>query len=171
MSFSSYSFRTVARDDLPLLKRWLQTPEAIRWWGNPAVEAALIEEDLAIPEMAQWVVSFVDRPFAYVQAYEVHAWPQPHFSHLPPGTMAIDAFIGEHDMIGQGHGGRFLRLLAERLIESGAPVIGIDPDINNLRAQRAYYRAGFRGDMAVETPHGFVVPMTLSRESSGVDSL
>jgi aminoglycoside 6'-N-acetyltransferase len=171
MNSSSYSFRPVTSDDLPLLKRWLQTPEVTRWWGDPAVEAALIEEDLAVPEMAQWVVSLVDRPFAYAQAYEVHAWPQAHLSHLPPGTMAIDAFIGEHDMIGQGHGGRFLRLLAEQLIESGAPVIAIDPDINNLRAQRAYYRAGFRGDMAVETLHGFVLPMTFSRQSSEVDSL
>ena len=47
-SFTSrpYSFRPLARDDLPLLANWLRTPEVVRWWGEPTRKFALIEEDL-----------------------------------------------------------------------------------------------------------------------------
>ncbi len=165
---SPYSFRTATRDDLPLLRRWLRTPEVVRWWGDPDEQFALIEEDLGIAEMAQWIVSFADHPFAYVQAYEVHAWPQAHFDHLPRGAMAVDAFIGESDMIGRGHGGRFLKLLAECLADRGAPVVAIDPDIDNHRALAAYRKAGFRGDAVVETADGPAVLMIFDRGSGGV---
>jgi len=75
----------------------------------------LLREDLDEPHMVMRIVSYEGRPFAYVQDYDVHVWPQPHFNHLPAGSRAIDAFIGEPSMISQGHGSVFLRLLAERL--------------------------------------------------------
>ena len=46
MPKSPYTFRPATRNDLPLLKQWLQTPEVIRWWGNPEHEYSLLEEDL-----------------------------------------------------------------------------------------------------------------------------
>ena len=156
---SPYGFAGLQRADLPRLRQWLGSPEAARWWGDPDEQYGLIEEDLANPQMAQWIVSFEGRPFAYAQAYEVHAWPQAHLEFLPAGAMAIDAFIGEPEMIGRGHGGRFLRRLAQRLLAAGAPAVAIDPDVENLRARRAYARAGFTGDTVVETPEGPAVLM------------
>jgi hypothetical protein len=73
--------------------------------------------------MAMEIVSFDRRPFAYCQYYDVHAWPQPHFASLPAGSRAIDAFIGEPEMIGRGHGAAFLKMLAARLRKKGAPVV------------------------------------------------
>jgi aminoglycoside 6'-N-acetyltransferase len=89
-------------------------------------------------------------PFAYAQHYDVGSWPQPQFAHLPKGSRAVDAFIGEPGMIGRGHGSQFLRLLAIELRRQGAPVVAIDPDSDNWRARRAYHRAGFREDLTVE---------------------
>jgi aminoglycoside 6'-N-acetyltransferase len=80
--------------------------------------------------------------------------PQSHFRHLPDEAKAIDAFIGEPDMLGCGHGRAFLRVFAEMLISEGAPVVAIDPNLNNLRARRAYARAGFVVEEVVETPEG-----------------
>lgn len=119
----------------------------------------MLEEDLDEPLMVMRIVSFQGRPFAYAQDYEVHSWPQPHLAHLPPGARAIDAFCGEPEMIGRGHGAVWLRLLAERLRAEGAPVVAIDPDVANLRARRAYARAGFRGDAVVDTVTGPAVLM------------
>ena len=110
--------------------------------------------------MVMWIVEAEGRPFAYAQEYSVHAWPQHHFAHLPFGSRGIDAFIGEPDMIGAGHGSVFLRLLAEHLRAEGAPVVAIDPDPENLRARRAYERAGFSGDIEVDTEWGPAVLMT-----------
>jgi aminoglycoside 6'-N-acetyltransferase len=155
----SYSFRSATRDDLPMLDRWLHTPEVAQWWGEPAGQCALLEEDLGNPLMVMRIVCFENEPFAYAQDYNVHSWPQPHFKGLPDGTRAIDAFIGEPQMIGRGHGGKFLRLLAEQLIREGAPVVAIDPDVENLRARRAYARAGFQGDTVVESAEGPAILM------------
>ncbi|HEY1542521.1 MAG TPA: GNAT family N-acetyltransferase [Xanthobacteraceae bacterium] len=149
-----YAFRPATHDDLPLLRRWLDTPEAVRWWGDPAEQEALLREDLDNPQMTMRIVSCDGRPFAYAQDYEVHAWPQPHLADLPQGSRAIDTFIGEPAMIGRGHGSRYLRVLAERLIAEGAPLIAIDPGVENVRAQRAYAKAGFGVERRVETESG-----------------
>jgi aminoglycoside 6'-N-acetyltransferase len=156
---SRYSFRPATADDLPMLRRWLRTPDVVRWWGEPKEQEKLLAEDLCVPEMAMHIVSCDGLPFAYAQDYEVHAWPQPHLDGLPHGTRAIDAFVGEPAMIGHGHGSAFLRLLAQRLLVDGARLVAIDPDIENVRARRAYAKAGFRGDAEVETGEGPAILM------------
>jgi aminoglycoside 6'-N-acetyltransferase len=143
--------------------RWLQTPEVVRWWGTPEEQIALLTEDLDEPSMRQWIVEHEGRPFAYVQVYPAHAWPQSHLSHLPDRAEIIDAFIGEPDMVGRGHGSAFLRALAEKLLAEGASVVAIDPASDNHRARRAYTRAGFAGEDIVETEAGPAVLMYFSR--------
>ncbi len=154
-----YGFRPATVDDLPMLRAWLQRPEVARWWGDPEQEAATLSEDLGEPRMVMRIVSFQGRPFAYVQHYQVDAWPQPHFAGLPAGSRAIDAFVGEPEMLGRGHGAIFLRRLAEQLRADGAPAVAIDPDVHNLRARRAYEKAGFRGDTVVESGEGPAILM------------
>jgi aminoglycoside 6'-N-acetyltransferase len=155
----AYTFRPASREDLPLLRGWLRAPEVVRWWGDPVEQEKLLREDFDEPAMVMRIVAFGARPFAYAQDYEVHTWPQPHLAHLPRGARAIDSFIGEPDMIGQGHGVTYLRLLAERLRAEGAPAVAIDPDQDNLRARRANAKAGFKGETVVETAAGPAVLM------------
>ncbi len=162
---SSYSFRELTAADLSMIKCWLNTPEVVRWWGEPAEQLALIAGDLDEPLMRQWVVTHEGRPFAYAQAYPVDAWPQPHFASLPTGAVGIDAFIGVPEMIGRGHGGAFLRALAEMLIAEGAPAVAIDPDVANLRARRAYARAGFIECGAVAAEAGPVMVMLFRQDA------
>jgi aminoglycoside 6'-N-acetyltransferase len=154
-----YSFRPVAGEDIPMLSAWLRTPEAARWWGDPDQQALLLRADLSEPGMAMEIVSFDRRPFAYCQHYDVQAWPQAHFAALPIGSRAIDAFIGDSEMIGRGHGAAFLKILASRLRKEGAPVVAIDPATENGRARRAYEKAGFRVEAFVETEDGPAVLM------------
>jgi aminoglycoside 6'-N-acetyltransferase len=155
----SYTFRPAGAHDLPMLERWLRTPEVVRWWGEPQEQAALLREDLDDPRMVMRIVALAGRPFAYAQDYDVQVWPQPHFAGLPLGARSIDSFIGEPDMIGKGHGSNYLKLLAQRLRADGAPVVAIDPAVENLRARRAYAKAGFRGEAIVETAEGPAVLM------------
>jgi aminoglycoside 6'-N-acetyltransferase len=154
-----YSFRPASADDLPRLRRWLSVPEVTRWWGNPREQLELLRADLNEPRMTMRIVSFRGRAFAYVQDYEVHAWPQAHLAHLPQRSRAIDSFIGVSSMIGRGHGRAYLRLLAEGLCAEGAPLVAIDPAIDNLRARRAYEKAGFRIEAPVATEAGPAVLM------------
>jgi aminoglycoside 6'-N-acetyltransferase len=154
-----YSFRRATTKDLPRLRRWLNAPEVRRWWGNPSEEFELLRGDLNEPRMMMRIVSFRGQPFAYAQDYDVHSWPQPHLSRLPKGSRAIDSFIGWPSMIGRGHGHAYLRLLAERVCAEGAPLVAIDPAEGNLRARRAYEKAGFRVEAKVATEAGRAVLM------------
>ena len=155
----TYSLRPVSADDLPMLRGWLESAETRRWWGDPAFELALIEEDLANPLMRMRIVSTDGRPFAYVQDHDIGAWPQDHLARLPAGTRAVDTFIGEPDLVGKGHGAAYMRLIARQLIAEGAPCVVVDPDPDNLRARHAYARAGFGRGRLVETPEGMAVLM------------
>jgi aminoglycoside 6'-N-acetyltransferase len=156
---SAYSFRAAKAKDLPRLRRWLNGPEVRRWWGDPSEQFELLRGDLNEPLMMMRIVSLGGRPFAYVQDYDVRSWPQPHLSHLPKGSRAVDSFIGWPSMIGRGHGHAYLRLLAERLCAEGAPLVAIDPSEGNLRARRAYEKAGFRVETRIVTEAGPAVLM------------
>ncbi len=145
-----------------MLRRWLETPEVARWWGDPAHQEDLLREDLAGTAMTMLIVSHQDRPFAFAQHCDVHDWPEPLYHHLPPETRAIDAMIGEPDMLGQGHGSKFLRALADDMTQRGAKLIVIDPAVGNTRARRAYGRAGFEGNAPFHTREGTAVIMRFS---------
>ncbi len=167
---AAYSFRPAAADDLPRLRRWLHAPEVVRWWGNPTAQLELLGADLNEPRMAMRLVSFNGRPFAYAEDYEVHAWPQAHLAYLPRGARAIDSFIGWPSMIGRGHGQAYLRLLAERLCAEGAPLVAIDPAIDNIRARSAYEKAGFRTEATVATEAGPAVLMLYEHKPGRLSS-
>ncbi len=160
---NDYTFRPATAADLPLLRRWLATPAVREWWGDPAEQEALIRDDIAGAAMTTLLVAYRGQPFAYVQHCAAEAWPQECFAHLPPTTQFVDTFIGEPAMLGQGHGAAYLRLLAEQLLAAGAPLVAIDPDQDNLRARRAYARAGFVGDEIVQTSEGPAVLMVFRR--------
>ena len=149
----SYEFRPMTADDLPLIRRWLETPHVAQWWHDPAEQFELVSGDLAHPEMAQYIVAADRRPFAYLQCYRLSDW-NTGFGPQPDGTRGLDQFIGEHDMLGHGHGSAFIRAFTEQLLSSGTPRIVIDPDPANARAIRSYEKAGFSRDRVVDTPDG-----------------
>jgi aminoglycoside 6'-N-acetyltransferase len=169
---SDYNFRRVTRDDLAMLRRWLETPEVRRWWGDPDAEEALLASDIDDPRMTMWIVSHAGRPFAYIQDYAPHDWAMHHFDTLPLGSRGIDQFIGEPDMIGHGHGSAFIRQHVDRLFADGAPAVGTDPDPDNIRAISAYQNAGFELGETRDTEWGPSVLMVrfASRRISNADS-
>lgn len=148
-----YAFRAMSRTDLPLIRRWLEAPEVVRWWGEPDEQYALVAGDLDHPDMDQYIVSLDSRAFGYIQTYLLSTWNQGFGAH-PAKTRGIDQFIGEPDMIGCGHGSRFIRSFVEGLLRRGIPRVVTDPDPTNARAVRACEKAGFERDRMVDTPDG-----------------
>jgi aminoglycoside 6'-N-acetyltransferase len=157
-----YAFRDMSNADLPLLRRWLETPEVVRWWGQADEQYALVSGDLDHPDMDQFIVSIDGRPFGYIQCYALSAWNQ-GFGAQPTGTRGIDQFIGEPDLIGRGHGSHFICLFVDQLLRSGLPRVVTDPDPTNGRAVRAYEKAGFVRDRMVATPDGPALLMVRNR--------
>jgi len=149
-----YQFHGFAAADLPLVRRWLAMPHVVQWWGDTDEQFALVSGDLADPAMDQFIVWKDGRPFGYLQSYDLAAWPEESFGTQPRGTRAIDQFIGEPDMIDCGHGSAFIRAFIEGLFAAGMPRAITDPDPGNVRAIRAYEKAGFNADRVVGTRDG-----------------
>jgi aminoglycoside 6'-N-acetyltransferase len=146
-----YIVHPMSSADLPMIRRWLETPEVVRWWGQPDEQYALVSGDLDHPDMDQFIVALDEHPFGYIQCYALSTWNQ-GFGAQPPGTRGIDQFIGVPDMI--GHGSGFIRQFVERVLTSGIPRVVTDPDPDNRRAVRAYAKAGFQSERVVDTPEG-----------------
>jgi aminoglycoside 6'-N-acetyltransferase len=151
---SPYQFRPMSTEDLSMVRRWLEAPHVAQWWHDPDVEFALVREDLDHPAMNQFIVTADDRPFAYLQCYDPTAWPNNGLGAHPDGTRGIDQFIGEPDMVDQGHGSALIRSFVDDLLEAGTLLVVTDPDPANIRAVRAYEKAGFQKAGLVDTPDG-----------------
>jgi aminoglycoside 6'-N-acetyltransferase len=154
ISADIYRFRPVAIADLALVRRWLAEPHVAQWWGDADEQFARVHNDFDEPAMEQFIVVDGDLPFGYVQSYDLAAWPDDAFGIHPPGTRAIDQFIGELDMIECGHGSAFIREFIAGLVATGTPRVITDPDPANARAIRAYEKAGFHRDRVVDTRSG-----------------
>jgi aminoglycoside 6'-N-acetyltransferase len=149
-----YQFRSMATADLPMVRRWLKAPHVVEWWGDADEQFELVSGDLANPDMDQFIVATDGRPFGYLQSYNLAAWPDDAFKDHPPGTRAIDQFIGEPDMVDRGHGSAFIGAFVDGVLAAGAPRVITDPDPANARAIRAYGKAGFHKVRVVNTAEG-----------------
>jgi aminoglycoside 6'-N-acetyltransferase len=141
---SPHDFVPLTRADCPPMRHRLAQPHVRAWLGDPDEEIAPIGEDIETGPTDMRPVTHEGRPFANVQDYPAHRWPMPQYAGFPPGTRAMDTFLGDPAFLGQGHAPRCLR--ARALLAQGYPAVVIDPDPANERAVRAYRRAGFRAD-------------------------
>ncbi|WP_265499259.1 GNAT family N-acetyltransferase [Paracoccus beibuensis] len=151
--------RPVTAGDLPMLALWLARPEVARWWPDPKHQLGLVREDLDEAAMTQVIAMDGDTPLGYAQYSPAHHWPAPHFADLPADAIAIDVFGGPK---GMGRGGEWLRALADELLERTS-LLAIDPDPENLRAVRAYRKAGFSGDHILRDGEGAPVRVMTRR--------
>jgi aminoglycoside 6'-N-acetyltransferase len=158
----AYVFRPMTSGDLAMVRRWLETPEVVRWWGQPDEQYQLVSGDLDHPDMDQFIIGLDGHPFGYIQCYALSTWNTGLGAH-PPKTRGIDQFIGISDMIGRGHGSGFIRKFVDDLLKSGTPRVATDPDPDNGRAIRAYEKAGFEKSRMVDTPDGPALLMARDR--------
>jgi aminoglycoside 6'-N-acetyltransferase len=139
----SYGFRPLTRDDLPLVRIWLQRPHVARWWGDLDREMAEIETILDDPHVQAFLMLLDGRPVGYFQHYDPNAEEDHPFRGEPMGTLGVDLSIGEANLIGRGHGSAFIRTFAEQAFADGAPRIITDPHPDNAASVRAFEKAGF----------------------------
>ena len=151
---TAVAFRPLREEDIPLLTRWLSTPEWVRWWAPPiTVEEARAKYLPRIrgEEPVHGFVILVDgREVGYVQWYRVVDFPETMElfaldEERARATAGVDLGIGEPDAVGRGIGRAVLRQFVEDVVfeEPGIDACMIDPDPANERAVRCYRAAGF----------------------------
>jgi hypothetical protein len=60
---SDRSFRPATVKDLSRLRRWLNSPEVLRWWDDPSEQFELLKGDLNEPLMTMRIVHSADGLF------------------------------------------------------------------------------------------------------------
>jgi aminoglycoside 6'-N-acetyltransferase len=144
--------------DYALLSRWRAMPHVHEWWDPdeppPDVEQVRAEygpESEKAAATMRCVLEVGGAPVGYVQAYRWADWisdpsdPDQMDVPLEEDPWGIDIFVGEPDRIDGGIGSRAVALLCRTLHASrGARTVMLTTELGNLRAQRAYEKAGFR---------------------------
>ena len=161
----SYSFRPLEKKDMPLLARWLAAPHVAQWWGDKETELKGIEEAIDSIAVEPFIIELDGKPIGYIQSYDPYLEDGENpFEDQPTGTLGIDQFIGEPDLIGKGHGTRLIGEFVEMLFEEGAPRVIMDPDTANAVAIRVYEKIGFRPVRRIKTATGEALLMALDAE-------
>jgi len=123
---------------------WLRQPHVARWWGS--TQQAMDHATRSVPGTQALIVAD-GIPVGYL------CWQKPArqeleaagLTDLPDELVDIDILIGEPDLVGQGVGSQALQLLLAQLRrESAVAFAGLGTSVSNVRAVRAYERAGFR---------------------------
>lgn len=129
------SLRSATDDDLELLTRWLADPEVYRWWeGRPLNrdEVSDMYTGRRRPEVEPFVIEADGVPVGYLQCWQ--------------GTETsggIDLFLAP-EARGRGLGPDAARAASRFLLDQrGWTEVTVDPVVDNLRAIRAFERAGF----------------------------
>jgi aminoglycoside 6'-N-acetyltransferase len=152
MALPAFEFRALSTADLPLMRRWLDSPHVREWWGEPETELGYIRDMIEGRDTTRpFLFSVGGRSAGYIQYWFVghhqnETWiaDHPWLAELPTDAVGVDLSIGEPDLLAQGIGSAVLRLFTERLVAEGHRTIIIDPDPANGRAVRAYEKAGYR---------------------------
>ncbi|EAV43582.1 aminoglycoside 6'-N-acetyltransferase [Stappia aggregata IAM 12614] len=146
------SFRPVTAEDLPMLATWMARPHWRHWWGDPEEELNNIRDmvegrDTTRPFIFQ--EGGVDKGYIQVwfvgdQQGSTFAVDYPWLDLLPAEAVGVDLSIAAEEDVSRGLGTRTLQAFVHELREQGHERIIIDPDPANLRAVKAYRKAGFR---------------------------
>ncbi len=145
------------RDDYELLVRWRNEPHVAEWWDTDDEPAPVTFQrvvDHYGPRMdpegstTSCIIELGDRPVGYLQFYRWDDYAEEMRDTgvaTGPDTYGLDILIGEPDVVGVGVGSRAVALTCAYLFDQrGANTVALLTAVDNLRAHRAYERAGMR---------------------------
>jgi RimJ/RimL family protein N-acetyltransferase len=138
-NYKNFEFKKLSQEDLPLVHSWLASPHVREFWrekaaGNFSNFKKTFETKLATKKWSPYIVMLQGKPIGYIQSYVVDE-----------KTFGINQFIGLEEFVDKGLGSMFVKEFTdELLLNKKVTRIITDPGVLNLRAQKAYEKAGFK---------------------------
>jgi len=167
---TSFTFKPLTREDLPMLHEWVHRPLVRRWWLEPSTMAELEEDYLldAASTTRAYIALLDDRPIGFMQSYVAMGsgggWWE---DETDPGARGIDQFLANGDQLGQRVGRAMIATFIDRLFDDPqVTIVQTDPSPDNERAIRCYRAAGFATVGIVKTPDGPALLMRASRRNA-----
>lgn len=149
------ALRPATATDVPLLAEWSLRPHVIRatteapnateaWEGADWAEEVAMRDQVGADVHEILIAELDGRPIGMVAVQDAHREPTHYWGDVGPGVRALDIWIGEPELLGQGHGTEMMRQAIDRLFaDPAAEEIVIDPLASNTDAHRFYRRLGF----------------------------
>lgn len=162
MAEKAISFRPVTLADLPMLGEWMARPHWREWWGEPETEVGYVRDMIEGRDSTRpFLIVLNGQPSGYIQVWTVadnmvEPWlsAAPWMVKLPKGAVGVDLSLADGSVLGRGLGSACLAAFVTKLRNEGYAEIWIDPDPANVRAVRAYEKAGFRAVPGIEDETG-----------------
>ncbi|HET9050149.1 MAG TPA: GNAT family N-acetyltransferase [Candidatus Dormibacteraeota bacterium] len=135
---------------------WRNRPHVREWWDpdDPPMTLAQVEAEHG-PSLKGsgpdrlFIIEVDSVPVGFVQSYPWSAYAGELADlglTVPDGAWGLDIFIGDEAHVGRGVGTRVVRMLGDHLFATeDASALAFGVDLRNLRARRAYERAGLVG--------------------------
>ena len=165
------TFRAVdPRADVGLLHDWLHADHVRPWWDDvaapPARLAAYLERQTGGGHSRGLVVELGERPVGYVEVYWTARDMLAACYDAGEYDQGVHVLLGPPDVQGHGLGPALLDTLACRLLadEPATERIVAEPDARNVRARRAFARAGFQARGEIDLPGKRAVLMVRDRD-------
>lgn len=154
-----YGFKKIGPGDFATVRRWLDSPHLADWWTPDENVLTAIQNDDA--GYAAYIADHQGLPFAYIQAVEPGFDPVlVDQGDFPSGTIRLDQFVGDPQMIGFGHGIKVLKaFVAAMRTAPGVQKLLAVPAKDNVFAQRSFSQSGFRPEKTLDTLRGAYVLM------------
>jgi aminoglycoside 6'-N-acetyltransferase len=142
-------FQPLRKDDLPLLRDWLERPHVREWWRDSLDESiAEYEQAMAgLDPSDHYLIVSEGRPIGMIETYLVSDHPDwEAIVQVGEGVAGVDLLIGEEELTGHGLGPRILDAFVNRVVFANpaiqSAVAAVDE--GNRRSWRAFEKAGFR---------------------------
>jgi len=153
------SFTRLDESHFSLLLKWLETPHVKKWWDEDIkytreliydkyisyTQGYKISESLIKP-VYPFIINIGSTPIGYIQFYNFYDFLREYevnLSNLPNSLAAFDLFIGDHQFIHRGLGGKIIELFIKNYIFKKFENCFVDPVSSNIAAIKAYKKAGF----------------------------
>jgi aminoglycoside 6'-N-acetyltransferase len=131
--------------DVELLRHWLTAPHVAVWYPDPEDHISWAANPPPSGDRA--LIAVGGRTVGYIrwQSVSREVLDSVGLYEIPAGSVDVDILIGDVEFVGRGVGPKAILVLVSQLRQRGdIPLVGLSPSVQNLSAQRAYEKAGFR---------------------------
>jgi RimJ/RimL family protein N-acetyltransferase len=154
MKMKNFTFKKLSESDIPLIHTWLGSAHVREFWAEKNLDdfeafKLKFKDKINSDTVSPYLVLLQGKAIGYIQTYSVDE-----------KTSGIDQFIGVAEFVNKGLGSLFVKEFTDEIL-SGKKISKVitDPSILNLRAQRAYEKAGFKKTWAMPGEDGDVILM------------
>lgn len=152
------NFEPLEFEDLEQLYRWFQTPEVKKWYAKgidfsrEEIRTKYLPRIEGKENIPSYIVSFKGNRIGFIQYYGLNnflpegisEYSHPLFSkHVPEEIAGIDLFIGDGAYLDKGIGSAIITEFLMKMVFPKYKMAVVDPELENLRAIKAYEKAGF----------------------------